>query len=249
MDIKIKPIFCRMGSKATLRNLIPKHFPKTFNKYVEAFVGGGAIFFYNDFKDKKVILNDLDNKLMLNYRRIKSGLSGDISKYDSNDLDYLKNIYNKKGGTTMDKFVRFILEGCNTFGGKGQGAPLYKNSNPAPKLKKLDLYKNKLSDVTLTSKDYKNVIKQNDGVNTFFYLDPPYEKSKRLYEKGVLDLEELRDIIKKIKGKFLLSINDSPYTRKLFNEFNVIYIDVKGQGRGNSDIGGDRKELLVKNYE
>ena len=49
MDKIIKPIFCRVGSKTSMRNLVPKHFPKTFKKYVEGFVGGGSIFFYNDF--------------------------------------------------------------------------------------------------------------------------------------------------------------------------------------------------------
>ena len=248
MDKIIKPIFCRVGSKTSMRNLVPKHFPKTFKKYVEGFVGGGSIFFYNDFSGKKVILNDLDKLLITNYKRVKRGLSGDLSKYDSSDLSYLQNLYQQTGGTELDKLVRFILEGCNTFGGKGQGNPLYKASNPINKLKNLNIYKDKLSNVTLSSKDYKQVIKAHDGKETFFYLDPPYEKSKGLYEKEELNFEELSDTLKKIKGKFLLSINDSPRIRKLFKPFKIVSLMVKGQARGNSDLGQDRKELLIKNY-
>jgi len=250
MDIKIKPIFCRVGSKRALRNIVPRYFPKDYNKYVEPFVGGGAIFFYNDFSGKKIVLNDLDKDLMNNYKKIKRGLTGDISKYNSTDLNYLKQIYAKTGGTDMDRFVRYVLESCNTFGSKGQGNPLYKASNPFMKLKNLDKYQEKLSGASLLNKDYKQVIKSNDAVDTLFYLDPPYEDSTGLYKKDQLNLEELSNLLKGIKGKFLLSVNDSANTRKIFSPFKITKIKVKGQGHHeNSAIGaGTRKELLVRNY-
>lgn len=245
----MKPIFCRVGSKRPLRNIIPRYFPKDFKKYVEPFVGGGAIFFYNDFSDKKVVLNDLDKNLMNNYKKIKRGLTGDITKYNSTDLNYLKNIYAKTGGTDLDRFVRYLLGSCNTFGSIGEG-DLYKASNPYMKLKNLDKYQAKLAGASLLSKDYKQVIRNNDGVDTLFYLDPPYEDSEGLYDKDNIKLEDLSNLLKGIKGKFLLSINDSPSTRQVFSPFKITKIKVQGGAHHEeASVGGKiRKELLVRNY-
>ena len=54
---------------------------------------------------------------------------------------------------------------------------------------------------------------------------------------------------KKLKGKFLLSINDSAEIRETFKDFRIIGLSVQGAGREGSDIGTKvRKELFIKNY-
>lgn len=63
--------------------------------------------------------------------------------------------------------------------------------------------------------DYKTVISRHNDKGTFFMLDPPYPNSCKLKMYGkhcVVDHMELRDVVKKIKGKFLLttSVDQKP---------------------------------------
>jgi len=77
--------------------------------------------------------------------------------------------------------------------------------------------------------DYKKIFEMYDSVDTFFYLDPPYFKKEYLYD-GCGDYTkqfhiELRDILKNIKGKFLLSYEDGSFIRELYKDFNIIEYD------------------------
>ena len=54
-------------------------------------------------------------------------------------------------------------------------------------------------------------------------------------------------LLKNIKGRFLLSINDSPNIRNIFKDFKITSLEVRGAG--SKYIGEkNRKELLIKNY-
>jgi site-specific DNA-adenine methylase len=72
------------------------------------------------------------------------------------------------------------------------------------------------------NKDYKEIIKKYDGENTFFSCDPPYYQ-KTYYKYNFLKKEnhiELANILKNIKGKFLLSYQDKPLMRELYCDYN-----------------------------
>jgi len=56
-------------------------------------------------------------------------------------------------------------------------------------------------------------------------------------------------MLKKIKGKFLLSINDHPEIRKLYKGFNIRKLDVTYTiARDKSPSARERTELLIANY-
>ena len=63
--------------------------------------------------------------------------------------------------------------------------------------------------------------------------------------------ERLRDVLKGIKGRFLLSYDDSPKIRELYKDFEMV--EVERQNGINNRQGTDRtnkiyKELLIANY-
>ena len=128
-----------------------------------------------------------------------------------------------------------------------QGSKIYKNPNIEPKLRKIPKYAEYMKNTKVLNQDYKSVIKSNDSKDTYFYLDPPYESSKGLYTKSDFNYEELAVVLSKVKGKFVLSLNDSPNIRNIFKQFKIRGIRVEG---GNSeDIGHKtRKEVIIKNF-
>lgn len=237
--------FCRVGSKLKLLDkilpLIPPH-----TKYVEAFVGGGSVFWNKELADKNVI-NDLDPLLIEGYRLLKSMKNKQPSDFIlPNGLKNIQQLVNKPNPTKEERLLQILYMTCNTFGSIG-GKKIYKNHTQKNKINKIETYVDKMKNVTITKQDYLKVIKEHDSPNTFFFLDPPYEKSDNLYEDSSIDYEEMNKVLKSLKGKFLLTINDSPLIRKIFSSF--IIKKIVARGAGNEGIGyEDRKELIIMNY-
>ena len=56
---------------------------------------------------------------------------------------------------------------------------------------------------------YEKLIERYDRPHVFFYLDPPYHGVENYYGKGIFyrgEYKKIRDILKTIKGKFIISI-------------------------------------------
>ena len=77
-ELRLRPLFPRIGNKFALRNkilpLIPEH-----TTYVEPFAGSSAIFFWKDKADHNV-LNDLDKQVVAGLRLLKTAPT-DPAKY------------------------------------------------------------------------------------------------------------------------------------------------------------------------
>jgi DNA adenine methylase len=104
-----------------------------------------------------------------------------------------------------------------------------------------------MKDTKILNESYEKVIKRYDSPTTFFYLDPPYENSEGLYDEHAMDYVAMRSLLDKVKGYWLVSINDSPYIRKVFAGYKIRGFTLKGVG--NKGVGNKpRKELLISNY-
>lgn len=63
----------------------------------------------------------------------------------------------------------------------------------------------------------------------------------------------MRKVLANIKGRFMLTINDSNYIRDVFREFKIIPVVVRGgaytaENKINKIGGQNRKELIIINY-
>ena len=156
----LRPPFCRQGNKYLHRkDIIPIIPPHT--RYVELFVGSGAIF-YSKEKAHETILNDLDKGVTKGFNLIKK-TSLDMDKYreDLNSLSKIKAFWDSEPHTNEDKVLRDIIGTCNGFGGMPvtKSKCIYKEYNPFNKLKRcLENWKDALKDTQITNKDYGKVI-------------------------------------------------------------------------------------------
>jgi len=251
--IQIRPLFNRQGNKYNLRNKIIPQIPQ-HSTYIEPFCGSGAIFF-NKQKVTKNILNDLDIETIERLNLLKIA-SSDITKYkqNMNTIENIKYFYDNHENTNEDKLMFEIIKLANGFGSEPahNSKRIYCPACPVKKIMKLDIYKDKLKEVILISKDYEEVIKEYDSTDSFFFLDPPYEKTLKSFgyaEDASFDYERLLTTLKNIKGKFFLTINDSIFIRELFKDFSIQSIDVENQWQNSSASAKKiRKELFIKNY-
>lgn len=81
----------------------------------------------------------------------------------------------------------------------------------------------RMANVIVENQDFETLIKHYDRPDAFFYADPPYFSTEDMYDVGFGwdDHVRLRDTLKNIKGKFLLSYNDCPEIRELYEGFSI----------------------------
>ena len=250
----LPPPFCRQGNKYPIRDiiipLIPPH-----KRYVELFAGSGAIF-YNKDKAEQNILNDLDKKTIANFRLIQNAPL-DPAKYahQPKSLTAVKHFFDHHGDSIADRLIHERIRACSGYSQRPvtESKQIYHVKNAERVLKHLGEYKEKLKGVKYENKDYEAVVKKYDNADTFFFIDPPYENTAKEFgyaQSGEFDFERLRDVLSKIKGDFLLTINDSKRIRDLFKGFHIKPIKVPNpySHRKVSKQKAFRPELIITNY-
>jgi DNA adenine methylase len=240
----------RLGGKSKLKKLIVEtYFPQDYESmiYVEPFVGGGSIFFHKNPSVLEVI-NDLDKNIYIVFKGAQTYTHLEVS--NKLNKTYSKEDFNKiRDSEPIDEIDIFcksfylikksILGNCNCW-----------KDDRAKMTVKLEGYKERLEDVIIYNTDYRELISKYDSPHTFFYLDPPYEDSEGIYKHHLINMFEMYSILSKIKGKFLLSYNNSELAREIFKDFNIYEVETKylvGQGCVRKD--NKITELLISNYD
>lgn len=262
---KIETPVCRIGSKRSMKDIILENSPKEFKTYIEPFLGSGYIYFYLNIDPNKTksILNDKDPLIYETFKLLKKSPKGLIDFFkeeiDKDNTRLITNkkiikftnfVYNKKNKTDFEKLASNILQLCGTYSYMGEGK-IYLRTGIQRKLNEIidGKYKQYMKNTLITNNDFENVIKKYDNKDSFIFLDPPYEESD-VYKFSEDILEKLSKILKTIKGKFLLTVNDSRRTRLLFNDYNIVPVKVRPYGYKSGSIIGQklRNELIIKNY-
>ena len=237
----------RTGGKSLLKKrIVDNIFPNGYEDmiYVEPFIGAGHVYFYKKPSVKEVI-NDLDTDVINMFKGMKK-FSGDrISKTINGHYtkqDY-KDIVSGHPGSPYGKFIQLLLRYKLSFYSEGRSFGKDSiNSNYG------NTYTNRLKNTSIYNKDFKSLIKKYDSGNTLFYLDPPYENSDKLYIHDTLPIKDVYDVVKNIKGLFIISYNDSKEAKELFKDYNIIKLKTK-YTKGTE--GGQRHintELIITNY-
>jgi DNA adenine methylase len=82
----MKPLVKYRGGKSNEIPNVEKHIPQYEGRYIEPFLGGGALYFH--LEPKKAIINDINTKLMAFYKGVQSNYST-LRK----ELDEIEKIY------------------------------------------------------------------------------------------------------------------------------------------------------------
>ncbi len=248
-----------IGGKKVLRKTIAALIPQDIKSYVEPFGGGAWVLFYKDKWADLEVYNDLDGKLVNLFRIVKYHPQAfkDEIKYLLGSREMFFQFLNGTFITDIQKAVQFFFIVTRSFGGNcrtfgvtkqksGGGCKSQKNV-----LDKIDGIHERLDKVMIENRDFETLIKQYDHEGAFFYCDPPYTVG---FKYGVVrekfEDERLRDVLKNIKGRFLLSYDDSPRIRELYKDFEIVEVE---RVNGINNIPGTQrkkmfKEILVANY-
>jgi DNA adenine methylase len=241
-----RPFFGRRGGKSKLAKRLISMFPCDIETFVEPFVGAGNIFWRLEHKpDIKYVINDFDESVVKIFKALKNGdkCLEDCGAYITRKRFW--DLFNKKNKTGCDEIDLMR----NSFFGM-QKTYLGNEKKKCKKYDKLRLEEAKeiLKNVPILNQSFETVIKKYDDKTTFFYLDPPYENPKQWDYKDYVSPEQVYDVLKNIKGRFLLSYNDSSNIRNIFKEFNIKGITTVYAGYTQGQKRRTVNELIITNY-
>lgn len=215
----------------------------------------GGIFFRRNVRPNAEVINDRNGEvvnlfriLQRHYPQFMDTLKFQITS--RREFERLKAC-DPATLTDLERAARFLYLQRLAFGGKvaGQnfgvsiGRPARFNLNQlAPALE--DVHE-RLSGVVLENLDWQDFIDRYDRPETLFYLDPPYWGSEDDYGKTLFGRDQfalMADRLGRIKGRFIMSINDVPQIRDIFGEFDFREVDLTYSVSGK---GTAAKELII----
>lgn len=231
--IQHKPVIPWMGGKRRLIDWILPKFP-AHQCYVEAFCGAGAIYFAKPISDVEV-LNDTNNELINMYR---------ILKHHPETVPETL--------TDIQRAARFYYLQKLAFGGKVDGQSFGTAPTVPPRLNLLRLEEDlsqahlRVQQTYIENLSWEKVISKYDREHTLHYLDPPYWQTTGYgSDFGFENFELMSELARTCQGSMMISINDHPDIRKVFDGLHMETKPIKYTVGGGQ--GSDAMELLVWN--
>lgn len=257
---KVRAAFKSPGGKYRLYKKIIRLMPE-HKSYVEAFAGGAQVLFHKKRSEVEAI-NDVNADLIWAYRFIKAMSPEDWEWLKKQSWiihrSHAKRLFALEPKTPRERFYRFAYLNKASYWGRTdiwEGMrPNSQTSGLGARIRlaeRLPEIQERLKGVMLHSWDWKEVVKEYDSPNAFIYLDPPYPlhwpKEKGKFGDKFFKEEDMLPVLKRIKGRFLLSYELEK--AGLFKGFKTYRI--KTLHTGSHQLGGARKEyeLLVANYD
>ena len=244
-----------IGGKNRIAKQIIEVFPE-HTTYVEAFAGGAQVFFRKE-PSKVEVLNDLDGE-MVNFFRVCQQHYEELLRYlrfmlVSRQWHDLLKAANPGMLTDIQRAARHLYLLKNSYAGLIRNLnfncdveqPPGFNPESLPKI--IEETHKRLARVQLECQPYEKVLKRFDRPETLFYLDPPYYKIK-LYRYNLEheDFVRMAEILRGLKGKFVLSLNDVPEVRALFKGFSIKTVEFAYSAQ--KKPGRKFKEVLITNF-
>jgi len=273
----VAPFLKWVGGKRQLMPTIVEQLPKNIRelKYIEPFVGGGALLFH--LQPKNAVINDYNKELVNVYSVIMNNLPAlieDLKKHENN-AEYF---YNIRGLDRTEEFIKLTnverasrviylnktcFNGLYRVNNAGEfNAPFgrYKNPNIVnePTLKAVSKYLNTNS-IQIRNGDYSNLL-EDANEKSFVYLDPPYHPiSENANFTGYIQggwnisdqvrLREFCDQLNDKKVKFLLSNSSAQFVKDQYKQYFITTVKANRSINSDGANRGEIDEVMIRNYE
>ena len=270
-----KPFLQWVGGK---RGLIPQYeklFPQKFNRYIEPFLGGGAIFFH--LKATQAVLNDSNPELISAYEAIRDNplqvvellellkARHSIELYNSirnldRDLERFSQFNKNEVAARMIYLNQTCFNGVYRVNKHGQfnvpiGSSLNRLICDKPTLLKAS---EALKKTDIHCIDFDKVLIQAKK-GDFVYLDPPYfpisqysdftrYTKEKFHQADQVRLKESFDYLHKKGCKVMLSNSNCDFIKNLYKSYKIHTVYSGRTLNANTSKRGKISELVVTNY-
>lgn len=236
----VRPVAPYLGGKRALAKRIGSLIstvPHTL--YAEPFVGMGGVFLRRTSRPRAEVINDYSRDVATLFRILQRHYPQFIEhlRFQLTSRAEFNRLTETEPSTLTDleRAARFLYLQRTAFGGKPSGRNFGvaldrpARFDIAKLIPMLEDVHERLSGVTIECLDWSAFVDRYDRPGTLFYLDPPYWGGERDYGDGLFDRSQFHRMatqLRRIKGRFILSINDRPEIREIFDGFEMEEVDV-----------------------
>lgn len=266
------PIVKWVGGKRQLMFELLKNLPKSYNRYFEPFIGGGALFF--ELQPDNAYISDMNEELINLYFVVRDSvdeLVHDLNKHEISkeyflkirNLDRMEKYFKLSNVERASRFIylnRTCFNGMYRVNSKGEfNVPFgnYKNPRIIDENNLLNCSE-LLKKTEIKCADFSEIIHKVQK-DDFVYFDPPYvplneTSSFTSYTKDGFDIDmqfKLRDVCDELDSmgvKFMLSNSDTKLVNELYVNYNIKKVFASRQINANANGRGKITEVLVRNY-
>jgi DNA adenine methylase len=260
---QLKPLIKWSGGKSDEIKLFKDHFPETYDKYIEPFIGGGSVYFY--LNPDNAVINDVHNELIDLYKAIADGKGKEIYEFmrqTPNDEETYYKVRDKmETNDYLDRAKQFYYQRKTCFRGMLRYNKNGKFNIPFGRYKTINFeellnedYEILLKRTEILNKGFEYIFENYDNENNFMFLDPPYDSEFTDYgycQFGKEEQQKLAFLFKNTKIKCLMIIGKTEFIEKLYEGYIVSEYDKKYKFKLYDNRVGEEintKHLIIKNY-
>jgi DNA adenine methylase len=225
---KVKPLISRAGGKTCLLKELLPLLGVPHRCYVEVFGGGLAVLLAKGKQTGVVeVCNDIDADLV-NFYRVAKAHGPELRRMLRGQINS-RLLFNEAkavpvGETDCQRAARYWLRNALSFGSDGNSFGVKKTagggaaSRWSGKLLALRAFARRMDGVIIEHLDWTRMLKNYDGPETLFFLDPPYVGgAQKVYKAWTMqDMEVFHAAVCALKGRWVVTVGDTPEMRALW---------------------------------
>jgi DNA adenine methylase len=267
--IGMKGVLRYPGGKTKALDKILPHIPLDIQEFREPFVGGGSVFIASKQRVGNIIfkINDLNYDLYCFWKILQEQsdeLIEAIVKIKNEEKDgkklHKRLTDDETNWNDFERATRFFVLNRITFSGTvdsgGYSQQAFERRFTDSSIERLKPISTLLQGIQITNYDYQKLL-NNDGKDVFIFLDPPYlqQQKSRLYGKNGdlhlnFDHRLFAEDMKKCKHKWLITLDNSPGIRDLFDFAHTYEWELQyGMNNYKQEFSKKGNELFISNYE
>ncbi|MCZ4341501.1 DNA adenine methylase [Sphingomonadaceae bacterium G21617-S1] len=256
----VRPVAGYIGGKRNLARRLTAIIDQVdCRTYAEPFVGMGGIFLRRSRRPAAEVINDISGDVATLFRVLQEHYAYfvDMLRFrlaGRAEFERLRALPAERL-TDLQRAARFLYLQRTAFGGKVSGRTFGVDARGSSAFNVSQLegmladVHERLAAVVIEQLPFASFIPRYDRDETLFYLDPPYWGCEDDYGQDVFsraDFEVLASALARIRGRFLMSINDTPGVRDCFAAFRVAEVattySISGAPR-------PARELIISNFD
>ena len=262
-EIQAKPIIKWAGGKTQMLHDIMPKVPSAYGKYIEPFIGGGALFFA--LNPEQAVISDSNPELINMYQEVAwhvDDVIGYLRHYKNTEEEFYSvreknwmNLSRAEAAARMIYLNKTCFNGLYRVNKKGQfnvpfgkyKTPKYCNEEALSAASKI------LQKATIVCGDYISVLEEYAEPGDFIFLDPPYlpisvYSDFKRYTKEQFHEEDHRKLAGSVErlqelGCFVILTNSNhPLVHELYAPYKIEvvqtkrYISCNGSKRRGEDV-------------
>lgn len=265
-EIKAKPFLKWAGGKTQMLTDLEKFLPFEFEKYIEPFIGAGALFFH--LNSEMNVISDANAELIDTYKVIRDSpdeLIEKLQEYKNEEKFFYKvREIDPNNLSKVERAARVIFLNKTCFNGlyrvnkKGHfNTPFGHRKNPlisdAETIMNASL---KLSNTTILNDDFEIVLNNYASPKDLIFLDPPYEPISEYadFKRYTKDFFSQEDQIR-LKNQFdrlveigaypILTNSDAPFILDLYKDYRIEIVETRRSISSNAKTRKGRDIIVI----